>query len=86
MTRSYPECDSYVCEGCPRNVGCDIKELDPAPEPELPYLPDQTRPVLGDDRVSGLESEIADLKARLAQVEEYVAGQIAMHARWAEGV
>ena len=29
--RAYKECDSYVCEGCPRNSTCDIKEDDPDP-------------------------------------------------------
>jgi hypothetical protein len=54
--RSYPECDSYVCEGCPRESTCDIKA--DTEEPERTPL-DRL-----EGKVNGVRSDLDDLMAR----------------------
>jgi len=47
MSGHFPECDSYVCDGCPRNANCSYREEDtmtekkrePSPDPRFPDLP-----------------------------------------------
>jgi hypothetical protein len=59
--RSYPECDSYVCEGCPRESTCDIKSDS---EPHT-YSIDARDPLDKlEGKVNGVRSDLDDLMAQ----------------------
>ena len=56
MHRSYPECDSYVCEGCPRESTCDIKvDEEASARGPLDRL---------EGKVNGVPSDLDDLTAQ----------------------
>jgi len=51
--RHYPECDSYECDGCPRESTCDIRDNVDTPDPVV-------------NLIAGLRSDVSDLQARLS--------------------